>query len=729
MLRKKLIILSWLQLAKGIDPNMDLVLANSGMHLGADSSLDRRILTDRPNYTNVFGKDPELERNARAMKGYLMQFKQLNRPTTEEWLSIKNLAVSAIRGDCKSSDKLFESHVIPRGEYDRLLGRCGRTGIEHGVNNDLAALRIREKAGDSYAHANLEHLRQHHASGESQYAGMGDSLNVSHNHQFGDLGNNMNTGIGLSYGITAGDSSKGSLSSLFDEPMIKRGAFAVLGREFESLKGKLEATGTAFGQEAIERLNRLKQAAEAVVHEADGAAERFAEHQHENRKFAETMLTHTGLDEELRNALASGEIDEQIHAISVPLHQKEAQLAAMEAAGNGGVAGAGLLSMAEARAGSLAGEAAAELGAIAGTGATVAMNLPPVVNDLPTLNAIHSAELSAREAVLGKRITADVAARQAANLDLQRQAAIAAQRNISFNAQMDARLNAHRENGLDMAANAENARSMEVRAAIEHDLAMKAAVNAEIAEAAHKEMVHEIATHAGLSLDLMAHAGISNDILAHKEELEKELKTAHVQAELKKRKEVVLEVKRQEEEAETAGRVNDFARQTYDVALSTGAPEEDALAYSGQAKTLAMEFERGMAAGLGRSEAMDKAIHKTSNLTGRPVPEKVTEAFYKLYAQPYNQDQRALDVLATANRGGLCSIVRGAEKREHDRIRDAFGRVQVQPGSRGDRGEEGHSGGANRRGGAEDAGSRRTDPGSEADGTGQGTGGRGEKAD
>lgn len=560
------------------DPNMDLVLANSGMHLGVDTSLDRRIITNKPNYNNVFGKDPEMERNARSMKAHLNTFKQINSPTMEEWISIKNLAVSAVRGECKASDKLFEMHVIPRGEYDKLLKRCGRTGIEHGVNNDLQALRIREKAGDSYAHANLEHLRQHHASGESAYTGMGDALNESHNHQFGDAGNNMNTGLGLNYGITAGDSTKGSLDTLFDEPTIKRGAFAVMGREFESLKGKLDATCTPFGQDAIERLDRLKHVAEDVIHEIGGAAEKFAELQHENRRYVETMLGHGGLDEELRNALATGEIDEQIHAISVPLHGQAAHLDAAVVGGAGAVAHAAaadghLLSMPEARA------AAAE----------------------------------------------------------------------------NAHILVNKENGLDMAANAENAHSAQVQAEMVHMAVHDAEMDNAATIAEHEKAVHDIALHAGLAHDAGALARISHDLEAHRIGLAREEMHAKSEEDLRVEASAFLEARHREIEAEIAARINDFATKTYDVAIETGAPEQDAMSYSKQAKALAAEFENNMASGMSRNEAMDRAISATNNLTGRIIPERITDAFYKLYAQPYNEDHKAIEMLAKSNNAAFAA--------------------------------------------------------------------------
>lgn len=546
------------------DPNMDLVLANSGMHLGIDTSLDKRIMTHKPNYNSLFGKDPELERNARSLKAFLTQYKQINNPTMEEWVSIKNLAVAAVRGECKASDKLFEIHVIPRGEYDKLLKRCGRTGIEHGVNNDLQALRIREKAGDSYAHANLEHLRQHNLAGESHYSGMGDALNDSHNHLFGDAGNNMNTGIGLNYGITAADSSKGSMDSLFDEPSIKRSAFSVMGRDFESLKSKLHETCTSFGHEAIDRLNRFKRVAEDVVHEVGGAAEKFAEMQHDNRRFVEAMLGHGGIDEELRNALATGEIDEQIHAISVPLHGHD------------------------------------EHG-----------------------NFEHSA----------------------AEID----------DHLHMRDEMASHTEISKENGLDMAANAENAHSAEMRELMTHDAVHRAEMDHKIAEAAHHELVHEIADQTGLSHDAAAHANISDDIQLHKNLHLQDEKRAHEDADLREHAKAYLEAQHREIEAETAGRIEDFARKTYEIAMETGAPKDDAIGYSKQAKALAAEFENNMTAGMGRSESMDKAIVATNNMTGRIVPERIIEAFHNLYAQPYHSDQKAIEMLAKSNNAAFAA--------------------------------------------------------------------------
>lgn len=275
------------------NPNKDLVLANSGMHLGVNDSLNRRILSDKANYNNVFGKDPELERNARNMRMHLSHYKNENNPTVEEWLNIKNLAVSAVRGECKDIEKLFENHIIPRNEYDRLIRRCGRPGIDQNVHGHLQMMRAQEMAGDSLAHANMDHLREHAAMNHHQ-----DDHSIA-----GDISNHAHSGHGLTHGMNTLDTSKGIMDSVFDEPSTRRGAFNFLSRNLEPLKDKLAHMNTSFTREVIDRINKTKKIAEDVVNGVAGAGERYQEMGGENEEFSSKMLGHGAMDEEIRNAL------------------------------------------------------------------------------------------------------------------------------------------------------------------------------------------------------------------------------------------------------------------------------------------------------------------------------------------------------------------------------------------------------------------------------------------
>lgn len=281
-----------LYLVASHDPNKDLVLANNGMHLGVNDSLNRRILSDRANYNNVFGKDPELERNARNMRMHLSHYKNENNPTVEEWLNIKNLAVSAIRGECRDVEKLFENHIIPRDEYERLMQRCGKPGIDQKIHGHLEMMRAQEMAGDTMAHANMNHLREHAAMSHI------DDHVIS-----GDVSNHMHSGKGISHGINTLDSSKGVMDSVFDEPSIRRGAFNFLSRNLEPLKDKLAHMNTSFTREVIDRINKTKKIAEDVVNGMAGAGEKYLEIGSENEEFTSKMLGHGEMDEQIRNAL------------------------------------------------------------------------------------------------------------------------------------------------------------------------------------------------------------------------------------------------------------------------------------------------------------------------------------------------------------------------------------------------------------------------------------------
>lgn len=288
------------------DPNTDLVLANSGMNLGVDNSLDRRILSDIANYGNTVGSDPELERNARNMKRHLNLYRASKNPTVEEWINIKNLAVSAVRGDCSSTDKLFEIHVIPREEYDKLIKRCGRTGINQKIEGHLQLMRAQEKAGDTMAHKDMNHLRDHEVVRE---------LKQKNGEVYfpGDFANQMHTGEALGHGIRNMDTGKGVHDSIFADPLIQRDAKNYLNKDYEPLRNRLEQIGTPFARETADRMDRTRKIAEDVVQGVPGAAEKFLEAQASNNRFKERALGREGMDDAIRDALTfTKEVDDPV---------------------------------------------------------------------------------------------------------------------------------------------------------------------------------------------------------------------------------------------------------------------------------------------------------------------------------------------------------------------------------------------------------------------------------
>ncbi|ELA40988.1 uncharacterized protein VICG_01947 [Vittaforma corneae ATCC 50505] len=296
------------------DPNTDLVLANSGMNLGIDNSLDRRILSDTANYNNIIGSDPELEKNARNMKSYLNMFRTTNNPTVEEWVNIKNLAVSAVRGDCASTDKLFENHVIPREEYDNLIKRCGRPGINQKIEGHLQLMRAQEKAGDTMAHANMNHLRDHEVARE---------LSQKNGEVYfpGDFANQMRTGEVLDHGIRNMDAGKGAHDAIFADPSIKRDAVNYLNKDYEPLKNKLELIGTPFARETVDRMDRTRKIAEDVVQGVPGAAEKFLEAQASNNRFKDRALEHEGMDAAVRDALTFTSETDDLGSVRLGPHE------------------------------------------------------------------------------------------------------------------------------------------------------------------------------------------------------------------------------------------------------------------------------------------------------------------------------------------------------------------------------------------------------------------------
>lgn len=297
------------------DPNADLVFANSGVQLGVDNGLNRRILTNEPNYDNVFGKDSELEKLAQDMKHNLSHFRDASNPTVEEWINIKNLAASAVRGDCHSADKLYEAHVIPRIDYDNLLERCGRGSEERRIAGHLQMMRAQEKAGSEMAHANLNHLREHGIDHNLSHA------NGDHDEHYLDLGNDMHTGEALSHGIHHNHPGGSVNDSIYNDADTRREAMEYLGRNHDGLKNTLEHINTPFAREAIDRINKTKKIAEDVIQGISGAAEAFHDVQGGNEVFKEHTLGHGSIDEDIRRALTATNEAEHVNSIHLDPHE------------------------------------------------------------------------------------------------------------------------------------------------------------------------------------------------------------------------------------------------------------------------------------------------------------------------------------------------------------------------------------------------------------------------
>ncbi|KAM0681805.1 hypothetical protein GINT2_000322 [Glugoides intestinalis] len=127
-------------------PNDDLILANSGDPIEEISNkVKKRILENVKNHDNMFGKDPELEKNTKKMVHYLDLYKVQKKPIAKEWVAIKNTAADAVKGDCDSAEILFEQGVIPRSEYEILLRRCGLQSHEKKLKDQVLSSRVKER--------------------------------------------------------------------------------------------------------------------------------------------------------------------------------------------------------------------------------------------------------------------------------------------------------------------------------------------------------------------------------------------------------------------------------------------------------------------------------------------------------------------------------------------------------------------------------------------------------
>lgn len=429
------------------DPNMDLVLANGGSDSSINNSLSKRITVVKPDFSNIFGKDSELERSAKSMRAYLNGYKQINNPTVEEWANLKNIAVSAVKGNCKAIDKLFEAKIIPRTEYEKLTLKCGRLGILDDIDKNIKTPKMLNKVKEFLGQERIVELKQNKPI---------DDLN----HLTAD--NKLDTGLSLNYGIMSIDPDKSPLNNV---PNIKRAAVDIARRNLEPLKAKLNDSSCPFKKEAIGRLNLLKQAAEEVVDGVEGALDKFVELQRSSKKYIKSIIDKCNLNDEIHNPLLT---DEQIHKTHLPISHE----------------------------------------------------------------VIH----------------------------------------------------------------AENQKE------------------ADLDKALHLKGPH-----------------IKHHLNSRERSIRKQAKAA-------------FEIEHHEIEDEIASRVEDFVRRSYENAIESGIPEEDAAEYSKQAKALTIEFENSMASGMPRADAIDKAIATTNNTLGKTIPEEIIENFRKLYSKPYSEDTQTIEV-------------------------------------------------------------------------------------